>query len=182
MYKILFLIIPIFLLTSCGRDQIETYDVPKSTHKTAEMQASPRPQPVASEFTATLPEGWTQSAGTGMRKANWSIAGTSIEFYLISLRMGDVTSNVNRWRGQVGLAAASAEEIAKTVETFSVDGHAVNYTELYNEELGRGIIVGIVDLAPAYWYFTAKGPVEALQAHAADIRKFIASVQLGPTL
>ncbi len=181
------------LLVACGREQEATYQVPK-------QQAAPEAKapmgsqadinavnaahaamtahaPTSNGFTSELPEGWTEKPGSGMRKVSYSIEGTSIDFYLISLAMGDVTSNVNRWRGQVGLGEASAEEIAKDVETLKVEGHEAAYIEIYNEEGGKGIIAAIVDLAPQYWYFTGKGSVEELKAHASDIRAFLSSIK-----
>ena len=131
-----------------------------------------------SGFTADLPDGWAEKPGTGMRMASYTIEGTSIDFYLISLTMGDVPSNVNRWRGQVGLPAASPEEIAKELQTFEADGRAVNYIEIYNEEGGKGISAAIIDLSPKYWYFTAKGSVDELKAHADEFRAFLESIKI----
>ena len=113
-----------------------------------------------------------------MRMASYTIEETSIDFYLISLTMGDVPSNVNRWRGQVGLPATSPEEIAGDLQTFEAHGRSVNYIEIYNEEGGKGIIAAIVDLSPKYWYFTAKGSVDELKANAADIENFLKSLQI----
>lgn len=143
----------------------------------APIQQTPA-KPAGKKFDAKLPDGWTEKPGSGMRMVSYAIEGTSIDFYLISLSMGDVPSNVNRWRGQVGLPPASPEAIDEEVETFPVGGHDVKYIEIYNEEGGKGIIAAIVDLAPQYWYFTAKGSVTELKANAADIRTFLNSIKL----
>ena len=184
-------LISALIITGCNREQPRTYEVPK------EQDAAPQRQTASAEdnadviaahaamnahapstgFTAELPAGWTEKEGSGMRMASYSIEGTSIDFYLISLTMGDVPSNVNRWRGQVGLPAASPEEIARELQAFEVDGRAVNYIEIYNEEGGKGIIAAIVDLAPKYWYFTAKGSVDELKANAEDIGAFMKSLE-----
>lgn len=128
-------------------------------------------------FESKLPAGWAEVPGSGMRMASYTIEGSSIDFSLISLMMGDVPSNVNRWRGQVALPPASPEEIAKDVITFKADGHNVSYIEIYNTEAGRGIVAAIVDLAPQYWFYTAKGTVAELKAHAGDIRQFLESIK-----
>ena len=188
-----FLLFSLLLITSCGKEETTTYMVPKqsppeapkpametqsdmdavtATHVEMTAQA-----PVGSGFTSTLPEGWVEVPGSGMRKVSYSIEGTSIDFYLISLMMGDVPSNVNRWRGQVGLADVAPEEIAQDVQAFQAGGHDVKYIEIYNTEGGRGIVAAIIDLAPQYWYFTAKGSVAELQANAADLRAFLESIQ-----
>ena len=164
------------LLSACGREEAQTYQTPKQEQPAAPVvQAAP--QPVGSGFTAKLPEGWSEVPGSGMRKVSYSIEGTSIDFYLISLMMGDVPSNVNRWRGQVGLADAAPEEIAQDVQAFQAGAHDVKYIEIYNTEGGKGIVAAIIDLAPQYWYFTAKGSVAELQANAADLRAFLESIQ-----
>jgi hypothetical protein len=171
----------LFLLAGCSREEVETYRVPKESvvskpSSTSALQTiAPKPH---SGFLAKLPKGWIEKPASGMRMASYAIEGTSIDFYLISLSMGDVSSNVNRWRGQVGLAPATAEAIAQEVQTFDVDGHAISYIEIYNEKGGKGIIAAIVDLSPQYWYFTAKGSSDELKAHAAQIRAFLESMEI----
>ena len=191
-YSILPLIGSLLLFTSCGKDEPATYVVPKepapqapapSMGSDADNQAVMAAHAAMSAqlpntgFTAELPEGWTEKAGSGMRKVSYSISGTSIDFYLISLSMGDVPSNVNRWRGQVGLASATPEDIARDVQTFKAGGHEVKFIEIYNPEGGKGIVAAIIDLSPSYWYFTAKGSVDELKANASDIRKFLESIK-----
>ena len=186
----------LMLLTSCGREEAATYEVPKETppvnpHDSMQMMGSQSENELVQAahatmsaqmpdagFTAALPDGWTEKGGSGMRIASYAIEGSSIDFYLISLTMGDVPSNVNRWRGQVDLEPASAGDIAAALESFEMDGNPVSYIEIYNEQGGKGIIAAIVDLAPKYWYFTAKGPDDELKAHAGDIRSFIESIKI----
>ncbi len=194
MHKMFYLLPAACLLSACGRNEPETYEVPKQPAPVAapaqpmgseadmaaiqSAHAAMAAHAPATAFTATLPEGWTEVPGSGMRKASYTIAGTAIDFYLISLAMGDVPSNVNRWRGQVGLPPASPEEIDAAVQSFDAGGHGVKYIEIYNEEGGKGIIAAIIDLAPQFWYFTAKGTNEELKAHAADIRAFLESMKI----
>jgi len=191
-------LICLVLVAGCGKEQPATYEVPKE-QSVAPQQAAPSMGTMGSDaemaavqaahasmsahapdtgFKAELPDGWTQKPASGMRMASYAIAGTAIDFYLTSLAMGDVPSNVNRWRGQVGLPDVSAEEIAGEVQTFEVEGRPVGYIEIYNEAGGKGIIAAIVDLSPKYWYFTAKGSVDELKANASDIRAFLESINL----
>lgn len=192
----LLLSLSIVLITACGREDSTTYQVPKKPAAPAQIPsmgssadneavmaahtAMAARTPAGSGFFSELPDGWTEKPGSGMRKVSYSIEGTSIDFYLISLGMGDLISNVNRWRGQVGLELASVEEIEEATETLVIDGHATRYTEINNDEGGRGIIAAIIDLAPNYWYFTAKGTPEELKANASDIRAFLESIKMNP--
>ncbi len=164
------------LLSACSREETQTYQTPKQQRPVAPVIPA-APQPAGTGFTATLPEGWAEQPGSGMRKVSYSIEGTSIDFYLISLSMGDVPSNVNRWRGQVGLADATPAAIAQDVKTFQAGGRDVKYIAIYNEEGDKGIIAAIVDFSPTYWYFTAKGSVDELKAHAPAILSFLESLQ-----
>jgi hypothetical protein len=176
------------LLASCGQDGVETYQVPKEKTEEPAIQVAPQSAtPVAMQtaapvssagFTADLPEGWKEvPSSSAMRKVSYNIEGTDIDFYLISLSMGDVSSNVNRWRGQVGLPNATPEEIAEDIEVFEADGHEIKYIEIYNEEGGNGIVAAIIDMAPTYWYFTGKGSVDELKANADGMQSFLKSIQ-----
>jgi len=176
--------LPLFFVAAflfgCSREQTQTYQVPKEAPAPTAIQAPVQQamaQPAGKGFGIQLPEGWTKKPGSGMRIVSYAIEGTTIDFYLISLAMGDVPSNVNRWRGQVGLPPATPEAIDAEVKTFQADGHDLKYIEIYNEEGGWGVIAAIIDLEPQYWYFTAKGSVEELKANAADIRAFLESIQ-----
>ena len=189
------ILLAVIFIASCKREEPVSYQVPKSSTppppptqtmgSDAENEAvqgahaaMSAQEPAGTGFRADMPAGWKQvTSSSAMRKASYAIDGTSIDVYAITLNMGDVPSNVNRWRGQVGLPPASAEEIAAAVQTFKVNGHKVSYTEIYNQEGGRGIIAAIIDLAPKYWYFTAKGTVPELEASAADIQTFIKSIR-----
>lgn len=169
------------LLTGCGQEQEKTYRVAKETAPVKPTQAPASSlafrATAPSDFSATLPDGWSENSGSGMRKVSYSIEGSSVDFYLIVLGMGDVPSNVNRWRGQVGLSPATPEEILAETQTFSVDGREVNWSEVYNPESGMGIVAAIISNEDAFWFFTAKGSVDELKAHVAEIRKFVESVR-----
>ncbi len=186
MKKTLLLLPAAVLLASCGGDQVETYRVPKEQPGTPPVQmqqpaAAPamRAAPASSAgFTADLPEGWKEvPSSSAMRKVSYGIEGTGIDAYFISLSMGDVASNVNRWRGQVGLPGAALADIEKEMKVFSINSHECKYFEIYNEADGKGIIAGIIDLSPSYWYFTGKGTVEELKAHSGDMQAFLKSMK-----
>lgn len=65
------------------------------------------------------PEGWSEQPGTGMRAATFRIgdAGQELECSVIALPAEDPASdeyllpNINRWRGQLGLASQSLAEL-----------------------------------------------------------------------
>ena len=173
-------ILPLFfgmaLLLGCGREQTQTYEVPKEPSVSPVVEA-----PAPSEgkgFDARLPAGWTEVPGSGMRIVSYSIEGSSVDFYLVSLGMGDLSPNVNLWRSQVDLPPLSPEAIEQAAETVVVGGCPARYIEIYNDESGFGVVAAIVDRSPEFWYFTAKGPVDDLNAATSDIRTFLGSVKV----
>jgi hypothetical protein len=121
-------------MTGCGRNEIKVYSVPKEIpadphagHQPmaaghADM-AAPRQKPL----TWKTPEGWTEVPPGEMRVASFKIAGkdgkqADLSVVPLSGGGGGDFSNVNRWRGQVGLEVVSADvlkSLAQTVELAS---------------------------------------------------------------
>ncbi len=166
----------LIMLCSCGKDSIETYKIPKQP---ASLRGTPEITTKTPKigFEADLPETWQVIQGSGMRVVSYNIDGTEIDFYAIKLGMGDLVSNVNRWRSQIGLEEHTLEEISEYVIPLMASGAPVNFVELYNSELDKGILAAIVDTKPTYWYFTAKGSIKELRANSSDIQRFINSIR-----
>ncbi|MCA9114295.1 MAG: hypothetical protein KDA79_04365 [Planctomycetaceae bacterium] len=90
-----------------------------------------------------LPEGWSRSDAedrSGMRFA--TIQAGSQELTVIPLPAGEtreqtVLSNINRWRGQVGLKPVTTAELKDSgAVSFEVDGHEVTMVNLYGTPTG----------------------------------------------
>ena len=177
MKQILFAII-LLALYGCDNEKIKTYEVDKNlnTFSTDNIFATKKAPSLVREFSSILPEGWKEIAPSGMRKISYTIANSSIDFYAISLGMGDVTSNVNRWRKQINLPEQSREEILSCAKELNASGVPVKYFEIMNKDINKGILAAIIDLNSIYWFFTAKGNVEDLNTHSADIQRFINSI------
>ncbi len=85
----------------------------------------------AGEPSWTLPDGWTQQPGRGMRFATIRIGQRDppIDLTVIPLSIPDddvaeyILSNVNRWRGQVGLAELPAKELEDHSTVVDLGGH-----------------------------------------------------------
>lgn len=160
----------LLLLIGCGRDSIRTYRVPKAPAYGVEA-------PVANPgvgFRGALPGGWSMQPGVGMRRAEFVIPGSSIDFYLIVLKSGDLAGNLARWGEQVGLAAS-----ASRVEALTVGGNPAQWVEFYNDQTDRGIVAVVVERPTEFWYFTAKGPAHALRTRSEALRTYVESIAFG---
>lgn len=91
-----------------------------------------------------LPPGWKETPGSQMRFATIQIAseGKLLELSVIPLPIGDnhlpkyVLDNVNRWRQQLSLAAITAEELASTSKSLTIDGHQATLVSLVGKGSG----------------------------------------------
>ena len=174
--KKIILVVLLGVLSGCEKSEIQTYALPKEIEypvNNLEIKEKQNHLP----FDAIIPSNWIELPGQGMRKVTYAIEGTSIDFYAIVLGMGDVTSNVNRWRGQIGLPDAASEVIDKQTKLLSASGIEVKFYELYNDNNGQGILAAIIDVSSSYWFFTAKGTIVELKTHSSDIQRFINSIK-----
>jgi hypothetical protein len=84
----------------------------------------------------TLPAGWTEQPGSGIRFATLVIPGeTRLEVTVIVLpKSGDnveyLLANVNRWRGQLRLAPIAAEALPAESSRVELDGAAATLVNL----------------------------------------------------
>jgi hypothetical protein len=121
------------LLASCRDERINTYRVPKDAPSPA--VAAPATAGTA-DITWTLPSGWTTEPDpSGMRKGSFLVSGADGAKADMSVTAfpGDVggdLANVNRWRGQVGLAPIDDATLAQTVETLAAPAGKFSLVEL----------------------------------------------------
>lgn len=88
----------------------------------------------------TLPDGWLELPASSMRIANFTLSSDErVECYLTLLggEAGGLTANVNRWRGQMGLAPLAPDEVA-SMETFNLLGRRAAQLDLVGTWSGMG--------------------------------------------
>lgn len=122
--------------------------------------------PDDSPITYTVPEGWRLHEPGGMRKADLSVAdGDKVaQTTVIPLGgpAGGLLSNVNRWRGQVGLAPTDAEQLAKEAVEIEVDGIKGHFVDLEGPESAgekRQRVLGVIfQKGETSWFVKMTGP------------------------
>lgn len=87
--------------------------------------------------TWTLPAGWREQPGSGMRYATIAIpAAEPLDLSVTVLPRNEpdldtyALSNVNRWRGQLGLPALSRDRLKDETESLDVDGQPLTLVDL----------------------------------------------------
>jgi hypothetical protein len=163
--------------TGCGRDDVRTYRVPKETAPQLAAADLPSGHPdisgasqpsarSAPEIAAKVPADWQEAPLGEMRVASYHVKGKDGKMADVSViplpgGAGRDIDNVNRWRGQVGLAAVSEGELAKLGESVQVGGQEGKLYEMAGQNAGSGdknrMIAAIVRRPDAAWFFKMVG-------------------------
>ena len=142
----------------------------------------------AMPFVWTTPEGWTQKTGLPMRDLSFVFgANEEGECYLSRLpgAGGGLTPNVNRWRGQMGLAPMTDAEIAALPKKmmFGLEGTYVDLSGAFSG-MGGGPgkenyrMLGVILSSDSGAVFVKMtGPAELITAQQANFDAFCASLQ-----
>lgn len=126
----------------------------------SDMANTAVPTASGSALTWTAPASWTPKALGSMRKGSFSIKNDSGEADLAITAFpgatGGLEANLNRWRGQLGLAPASAEEVTAAVEKFEANGLQFIVVDYANN--GNRLLGAIVPYGGNSWFFKLTGP------------------------
>lgn len=124
----------------------------------------------------TVPDGWTEGPARQMRVATFVPAGTTgVECYvtLLAGNGGGLAANVNRWRQQIGLAAATPAEIdgLATLDVLGVKARLVEITS------GANGVLGLVAETGAQTIFVKMtGPADVLKSQRERFLAFCRSL------
>ena len=157
------------LLSGCGRDGIQVYQVAKET-----PPVSPASTPERSSSSTGLPQvawklpaGWEEAPAGEMRLASFRAKGgdgqvADVGIFPLPGMAGSDLSNVNRWRGQVGQGPVTEEELAKIAEPVPVSGETAKLYDQAGENPGSGdktrILAAILRREGVAWFFKMTGP------------------------
>lgn len=165
--KVLFPLMAIIILSACRRDEIEVRQVPKETAPADMPSGVVDNPPPAKNLSWTIPAGWKEEPGDGMRLATFTPpqnAGKS-QATVVALPgdAGGELANVNRWRGQIGLTPIDEGTLASARKTVKSRAGAV----LVYDFIGAGtrkprLVAGMIKVDATTWYFKLMGDEEAV--------------------
>ena len=124
-----------------------------------------------------LPEGWVEKKAGGMRLASFDVTVDSavLDASLVQLgpAAGDVLSNINRWRGQVGLAKATLEQIEADAKSGASGLDQYRYWKLLNADRDDGGILAAIFHLPGSVLFVkvsgAPAHIEKVESSFVDL-------------
>ena len=175
------------LIMGCGKEDAQVYKSPKAEVKPNALQNS---TPMASAeaahehrpYDSDLPSGWVAQSASGMRLISFKVpvGDASLDGSVIQLNSagGEVVSNVNRWRGQVGLAPADSKDIMAEMKEFDSGLGKFKYFKLTNPDNPKSAILASMVTVDHMVVFTKlMGPMEAIVSQEANFLAFCRSLR-----
>lgn len=205
----LFRLLPLWaaclLLAACRDTKAVAYTIPKE--KPPVMSAAPAaadsphgraPNPPAvdagmastavataagAELSWSAPAHWQPKAPGSMRKGSFTITDGALTADLgITAFPGDVGgefANVNRWRGQLGLAPISQTEAAAAITRLEANGLKFALVEVSGSANGAPsrLVGAMVPFGGATWFFKLLGPDVVVTKEKAGFVEFLKTVK-----
>ena len=196
----------IVITAGCNRDGIKVYHVDTNDLASAvppplAAPASPGGMPATMpaglptpdksglpQLQYTVPAGWEQKTPTTMRVASFGITqgDKQVDISVIPLggMAGSDPANVNRWRGQVGLAPLADNDLAGLAEKVSVGDQPADLFDLVGTATGGSAaerIIGVIlHRDDTSWFFKMTGDAALVEQAKPAFIAFLKSVSFGP--
>jgi hypothetical protein len=178
-----------FALAGCGHDNVQVYHLsnddsssasppPDAGARAPESNANNAAQP---QLHWTLPSGWTEVAPGAMSIASFKASGQNgaqAEVSVVPLpgAAGGDAANVNRWRGQVGLPAATADELQKMGEAVQVGDQPATLYDIAGSDNAKRILGVMQDRSGTMWFFKMTGDAGLVEQQKPEFIAFLKSL------
>ena len=166
-------------LVSCGPD--ETITRVREPKAGAAPAFSPPSAPASRRLRWSLPKGWRELPGSGMRAATLlPPGGGKLEGTVIALPgdVGGELANVNRWRGQLGLPSIDEAGLAGAR---SVVGSRAGKVSVYDMEGGgQRTVAGALSAGGMTWFLKLSGESAAVAEAKPSFLRLLGSLHAAP--
>lgn len=172
----------ILVISACREETITRVRVPKEGAAPAPMAAmggggefATAPRTGGPRW--TLPKGWTEKAGSGMRAATLTPPGGA-EVTVIALPgdSGGDLANANRWRGQIGLGPVDEAGLAKTRTRLSSKAGRVDLYDFTSADGRSRLAAGVLMHQGTSWFFKLMGEEAAVAAALPAFKSLLGSL------
>jgi len=146
----------------------------------AQMAEAPPQTTSAPPIKWTTPEGWSEVPPSSMRYASFSAPaedGGKIDISVVTFPGdgGSDADNINRWRGQMGLAPVDANAVTSQVAPLKTGDATYSTTDIAGNKTRT--IAAWTRRDGRVWFFKATGPPAAVEREKPNFVKFIESVR-----
>ncbi len=186
-------------LSGCQRDEVTHFRVPKGSSTTPASAAMPAAMPgmpggdmgggevapppalTGPALRWTLPKGWTENMSGGMRYATLKPSTPGkLEVTVIVLPgpAGGELANVNRWRGQIGLAPIDEPALASVRKRIATKAGPVSVYDFESEGQARTRVIAALAVADGNsWFVKMSGDATPVGAARADFVRLLESLR-----
>src|SRR5206468_6396175 len=145
-----------------------------------QMAAAPPQTTSAPQIKWKTPEGWTEVPPSSMRYASFSAPaedGGKIDISVVSFPGdgGSDADNINRWRGQMGLAPVDANALTSQIAPLKTEDTTFSTTDIAGDKTRT--VAAWTRRDGRVWFFKATGPAAAIEKEKPNFVKFIESVR-----
>jgi len=146
----------------------------------AQMPEAPPQTLNAPTIKWTTPEDWTEVPPSSMRYASFSAPaedGGKIDISIVTFPGdgGSDADNINRWRGQMGLAPVDTNAVTSEVAPLKTADTTFSTTDITGNKTRT--IAAWTRRDGRVWFFKATGPTAAIEKEKPNFVKFIESVR-----
>jgi len=152
------------------------------------MGASPAAAAISSEGKPNwqVPPGWQEISGGQFLVAKFMLAGDGGATAAVNVSSsagegGGLTSNVNRWRGQLGLAPLSEDDVNKLVTAVSVTGGKASLVDMSGTDVRTGqptrLVGVVVSQSDRTWFYKLMGDANVVESQKATFTQFVQGVK-----
>ena len=174
------------ILSSCNNDKVEVYHIPKeSVDVSMQSETGSLAPPAATDNPAqwTKPDGWNAQPLSEMRLGSFKVDGTNGSSADISVtafpgEAGGLSSNLNRWRGQLQLAPLSDEELSSVIQRTEIDNvpaYLVDFQTENNNPKPARILGAVFQTADRSWFVKMTGAPDLLESQRQKFLDFVRS-------
>lgn len=128
-------------------------------------------------FTFTAPAEWKKAANDKLAVATYEVETDPKTKVMVTITPsgGDLLTNVNRWRNQVGLPPATAQQAVKDAQEVQIDGHLGRYLRLVGAE--KTTLGMIIDKDETTWFFKLSGDKNLAERERKRFETFVTSLK-----
>ena len=95
--------------------------------------------------------------------------------------MSDPLTNLNRWRGELGMETITEENLPGQFEAIDLGDAKGDFVALFPEnDAGQATLVAMAERDGLIWFFKMKGDRDLVATQQGNFRRFLKSVHFAP--
>ncbi|MBK8476645.1 MAG: hypothetical protein IPL39_10090 [Opitutaceae bacterium] len=143
------------------------------------------PGSVSDSLTWAAPDHWAAKPLGAMRRGSFAPKNAAGEadcsIFVFPASSNPLRANLDRWRGQIGLARLTDEQFATAVTTLDSDGLSFATVDLLGKQPGvdqaTRVLGAVLYRGEEAWFFKLTGPDAAVAAEKASFLDFLRTVR-----